>query len=256
MKILCLNTAFKTAQIACEFEAKKVFKEIDAEAKSSENVLPAIENILSSNNLTPENLTHIGVVVGPGSFTGLRIGVAIVKGFVCVFPSLKIVSANSLDFMAFQFVQENQLNIQGENANVQKEQIYKNESFDNIKSSQENQEFESQKLQGIFSEQKEFYCALNAFSGKYFLARYNEKGERLGDCLLTENLPDNSIVIGLESENLINVNKFIKLRPEYLLSFIKEFINKKEFTSLEKLNPFYLRLSQAEENLIKRNSKI
>lgn len=255
MKILCLNTAFKTAQIACEFEAKRVFKEIDAEAKSSENVLPTVEKILSSNNLTPKNLTHIGVIVGPGSFTGLRIGVAIVKGFVCVFPSLKIISANSLDFMAFQYVQENQFNFQKRQLNVQEEQFKKNEGLDN-KNSQENQNFQSQeqsqKEQSQLSEQKQFYCVLNAFSERYFLAKYNENGERLGGCLLTENLPNDSIIIGLESENLESANKLIKLKPEYLLNFIKKLINKNEFISLEKLNPFYLRLSQAEENLIKK----
>ena len=208
MKILCLNTAFQTAQLACEFESKQVYKEINAEAKSSENVLPAIENILSSNNLTPADLSHIGVITGPGSFTGLRIGVAIVKSFMCVYPNIKIISVNSLDFMSFHYVQKNKTN-------------------------------------------NEFYCILNALSGRYFLAKYNKNGERAGEYLLTDKLPENVVLVGLENENLSVASHLIKLQPELLLKLVKSLINENKITSLENLMPFYLRLSQAEENLIK-----
>lgn len=241
MKILCINTAFPTAQIACEFDEKKVFKEINAEAKSSENVLPAIENILSANNLTPENVTHIGVVTGPGSFTGLRIGVAIVKGFACVFPAIQIISVNSLDFMAFQYMQEKLLHKNECNC----EKICTNE-FQNI----EKKQLEELNFQENKDEKKEFYCILNALSGRFFLAKFNEKGERVGECILTGELPKNAVLVGLEGENLKVATELIKLNPEFLLDFVKKFISEKKFISLEKLNPFYLRLSQAEENLM------
>lgn len=209
MKILCLNTAFPTAQIACEFNGKNVFEEIDAKAKSSENVLPAIEKILSSNDLLPVNLSHVAVVTGPGSFTGLRIGVAIVKGIACVHTNLKIISINSLDLMAFQHIKTNKA-------------------------------------------ESDFYCILNALSGRYFLAKYNENNKRTGDCLLTEKLPEDISLVGLETENLSVATSFIKVEPKTILEFSKKLISEGKFTSLENLEPFYLRLSQAEENLIKK----
>ena len=78
MNILCINTAFKTAQIAV-CGKKNVFVSLDANAKSSENVLPAVEEALLKAGLDISAIDHIGVVVGPGSFTGVRVGVALVK---------------------------------------------------------------------------------------------------------------------------------------------------------------------------------
>ena len=46
----------------------------------SQTLLPMVEHVLRLTELTPENLDAIAVDVGPGSFTGVRIGVAAVKG--------------------------------------------------------------------------------------------------------------------------------------------------------------------------------
>ncbi len=46
----------------------------------SEKILPAISAIFASTGVTPGNLTGIGVSLGPGSYTGLRIGVSTAIG--------------------------------------------------------------------------------------------------------------------------------------------------------------------------------
>jgi tRNA threonylcarbamoyladenosine biosynthesis protein TsaB len=48
--------------------------------KQAEQLIPAIENLLAKNGLAYQNLTAIAVCTGPGSFTGLRIGLAAAKG--------------------------------------------------------------------------------------------------------------------------------------------------------------------------------
>lgn len=55
---------------------KKVVEE-EFDYRKSQGVLPLIERILRDNNLTFQDLTALEVNVGPGSFTGLRVGVAI-----------------------------------------------------------------------------------------------------------------------------------------------------------------------------------
>ena len=50
-----------------------------------------IENILKENKLTPNNINEIIVVKGPGSFTGIRIGVTISKVFAYL-TKIRIVS--------------------------------------------------------------------------------------------------------------------------------------------------------------------
>ena len=47
----------------------------------SELIVPTIERVLSDSGIALEDLTAFAVVTGPGSFTGLRIGLATVKGF-------------------------------------------------------------------------------------------------------------------------------------------------------------------------------
>ena len=47
----------------------------------SEHISLALRSLCEANNLTPDTITHIAVAVGPGSFTGLRIGISFCKGF-------------------------------------------------------------------------------------------------------------------------------------------------------------------------------
>lgn len=52
----------------------------DARAAASERILPQITHVLNDLGLTPNDVGRIGVAVGPGSFTGLRVGLATAKG--------------------------------------------------------------------------------------------------------------------------------------------------------------------------------
>ena len=58
-----------------------------------------IEDILKDNNLSPENIDELVVVSGPGSFTGIRIGVTIAKMFAYL-KNKRIVSITSLQARA------------------------------------------------------------------------------------------------------------------------------------------------------------
>src|SRR5258706_15713387 len=48
-----------------------------AKEKSSQKILPFIDEVLKKNKLSTSDIKEIEVNTGPGSFTGLRIGVAI-----------------------------------------------------------------------------------------------------------------------------------------------------------------------------------
>lgn len=47
----------------------------------SEHISTAVKYLISSSAIRPEEIDKFAIVVGPGSFTGLRIGIAFVKGF-------------------------------------------------------------------------------------------------------------------------------------------------------------------------------
>ena len=107
MNILAINTAFAEAQIALETQETAAFSTTPASAKSSENTLPAIDKLLGESGVQLHDITHFAVVVGPGSFTGVRIGVALVKGFLSVKQNAKAVAVNSLELMAYTYAQQN-----------------------------------------------------------------------------------------------------------------------------------------------------
>lgn len=110
MNILCLNTAFKNTYVAVNNNKKTVFKCVDSSLKQSENVLGVIDSCLTESKLTLENLNAVACVIGPGSFTGIRIGASMAKGFCMALPNLKKIQINSLDLLAFSYVQNNQPN--------------------------------------------------------------------------------------------------------------------------------------------------
>lgn len=60
---------------------------------------PAINELLCRCNLKMEQVMALAVAIGPGSFTGLRIGLALVKG-ICLAHRLPVIGVPSLDIVA------------------------------------------------------------------------------------------------------------------------------------------------------------
>lgn len=119
MNILCLNTAFTDAHIALKFMGKDYFETIDSNSKHSENLLVAIEklferaikkeNLNITGNKVLKELDVVAVVIGPGSFTGLRISIATVKAIMVTNPKIKAVAINTLELLANEFTSNNKL---------------------------------------------------------------------------------------------------------------------------------------------------
>lgn len=98
--ILVISSATKKAYICLKTENKKDFIEIDANCRQSENILFQIDKLLEGNSIDISNIDAIGVVVGPGSFTGVRIGIALVKGLCAGNKNIKVCPISSLDLIA------------------------------------------------------------------------------------------------------------------------------------------------------------
>lgn len=107
MKILAINTSSIMADVALKNDANEVFKKVDSSQKHSESLMLNVDEVLYGQNLTPNSLDAMAVVVGPGSFTGIRIGVAISKGFEIVRQNLKLISITAFEFMKAEFLKKN-----------------------------------------------------------------------------------------------------------------------------------------------------
>ena len=62
----------------------------------NETLLPAISILLDQSGIKPGKLERLLFVRGPGSFTGLRIGIAVAYGFQAANPELKLIGHTSL----------------------------------------------------------------------------------------------------------------------------------------------------------------
>ncbi len=75
--------------------------ELFAERSSAEMLTTLIQNLLSVSKKRFEDIDAIAISKGPGSYTGLRIGVSTVKG-ICFAKDIPLVSVNTLDIMISQ----------------------------------------------------------------------------------------------------------------------------------------------------------
>lgn len=81
MKILALETSAKAVSAAvCENGKILCSGYQDTGLTHSRTLMPIVEHILKNTDLSMADLDAIAIAVGPGSFTGIRIGVSAAKG--------------------------------------------------------------------------------------------------------------------------------------------------------------------------------
>jgi tRNA threonylcarbamoyladenosine biosynthesis protein TsaB len=100
LKILAVDTSQKTvstAVLADNVIRADIF--IDSGRHHSEILLPAIEDVLLLAGLEPDEMDLFAVTIGPGSFTGLRIGAATIKGLALA-TGKPVVGVSTLDALA------------------------------------------------------------------------------------------------------------------------------------------------------------
>jgi tRNA threonylcarbamoyladenosine biosynthesis protein TsaB len=88
-KILIIDTSDnKRISVGLELDGKKSEITEDSTVLRSEAALPVIEKILKKSNLQISQIDQIKVNKGPGSYTGLRVGIAIANalGFLLKVP--------------------------------------------------------------------------------------------------------------------------------------------------------------------------
>jgi len=83
MKILAIETSTMLGGIAIADDSAGLIAEVRLNVKSthSERLMTEINHALQQSGLTVHDIDIFGVAIGPGSFTGLRIGLSTAKGF-------------------------------------------------------------------------------------------------------------------------------------------------------------------------------
>ena len=103
MNILLLETATPVCSVALARDGKVIAERQSNESNAhSSKLSPFVEQLLRENGMEAKDLNAVCVSSGPGSYTGLRIGVSSAKGF-CYALGIPLLSVPTLQGMAAQY---------------------------------------------------------------------------------------------------------------------------------------------------------
>ncbi|HMR57056.1 MAG: tRNA (adenosine(37)-N6)-threonylcarbamoyltransferase complex dimerization subunit type 1 TsaB [Cytophagales bacterium] len=102
VRLLSVETSTQACSAAIHQEGKLLAVRKTHEPRSAASQLAVMINaVLEESATQPAGLSGVVVAAGPGSYTGLRIGVATAKG-ICFALNIPLVSVNTLDLLAYQ----------------------------------------------------------------------------------------------------------------------------------------------------------
>ena len=102
MKILALETTDRTGGVALlEGGGLQAETRLDPARRSAQTLATAVRDLLAAHGWRPADIRLIAVAVGPGSFTGLRIGVTTAKTLAYALGA-ELLGVNTLEVIAAQ----------------------------------------------------------------------------------------------------------------------------------------------------------
>ena len=109
--ILCIETGTDICSVGLSRDGELVsLRESDEGRDHAKRVGVFVDELLRENDIAPDELEAIAVGMGPGSYTGLRIGVSFAKG-MCYGLQIPLVAVGSLDALAEVAIEDNEAGI-------------------------------------------------------------------------------------------------------------------------------------------------
>lgn len=230
MKILAVDTSATAASVAVAEENKLIGEfSINTALTHSQTLMPMVDELLKNTGLSVNDIDAVAVNAGPGSFTGVRIGVAAVKGIA--FPkNLPCVSVSTLESMAYNMLGNDCIVCSVMDARCS--QVY-NALF---------------RVKGCTVTRMTDDRALSLTDLKNELRNINEKVVLVGDGAV---LCSKFLGEGLENIMLAPFNNRIQTASSVAYAAFEK-INNGETVKADELMPVYLRLPQAQRELNKK----
>lgn len=109
MKILSVDTCSGSCSLSLLKDNSIVETIIESrKGKQAEMLIPLLEEICEKNKIKYSDLDAIAITTGPGSFTGVRIGLASIKG-VSIVSNIPIIGVTTLETTAFKAVNDHDI---------------------------------------------------------------------------------------------------------------------------------------------------
>jgi tRNA threonylcarbamoyladenosine biosynthesis protein TsaB len=103
--ILAVDTSTEACSVALQIGGETIAKFADEPRSHSRLLMPMVQQVLAEAKIRVNQLDVIGVSIGPGSFTGLRIGFAAVQG-MAYGADIPVVPVSTLELMAATYVRQ------------------------------------------------------------------------------------------------------------------------------------------------------
>ena len=105
--ILAIDTSTAWCSVALSLgDSSPIYRHEMLSAGASQALLPWVEELLAKENIKLSELNAIAVGIGPGAFTGVRLGVATAQG-LAISCALPVIPVTSLDAVAAQLIHTN-----------------------------------------------------------------------------------------------------------------------------------------------------
>lgn len=104
--ILCIETGTEVCSVSISNDNQLLASRISAEPQAHAKLLGIfIDEVLKECNLTTADLSAVAISEGPGSYTGLRIGVSTAKG-ICYGANKPLIAVGSLEALTYGALQQ------------------------------------------------------------------------------------------------------------------------------------------------------
>ena len=104
MKALAIDCACSRMTVAAKNDDYTFTAIYDIGMRQSETLVPAIDSVLEKCGLAKNELDYTALTIGPGSFTGLRLGISALKAIECAFGT-PVYGISSLEAYAYPFIE-------------------------------------------------------------------------------------------------------------------------------------------------------
>ncbi len=100
-RLLSIDTATEVCSAAIQFDGQVFYRESAEPRSHAKLILPMIESLIKDAGCVLSELDGMAVTIGPGSFTGIRIGISVAQG-LSYSVGLPLIGVSSLEILAQQ----------------------------------------------------------------------------------------------------------------------------------------------------------
>jgi tRNA threonylcarbamoyladenosine biosynthesis protein TsaB len=100
--VLAIETTGKVLSVALAKDGNVVYKRSDGELRHLTDLVPTVRELIGAEDAEFSSLAYIAVSAGPGSFTGIRIGVSAARAMAQV-AGLNVIKAPTLETFVYRY---------------------------------------------------------------------------------------------------------------------------------------------------------